>query len=63
MTSSSRTQPTRVSLEREGVAGLHELQLQQVTAENLRRLFQVSSCRIVEACCRVYTSYAANIVL
>jgi len=41
MATSSRTQHTRVSLEREGV-GLHELQLQQVTVENLRRLFQVS---------------------
>lgn len=41
--SSSSLRPqevTRVSLEREG-AGQHELQLQQVTVENLRRLFQV----------------------
>ena len=41
--SSVRQQGTiRVSLEREGV-GQHELQLQQVTVENLRRLFQVSN--------------------
>lgn len=40
--SSARPQGTmRVSLEREGV-GTHDLQLNQVTVENLRRLFQVS---------------------
>ena len=35
----------RVSLEREG-RGIHELQREQVTVENLRRLFQVSCSHI-----------------
>ena len=47
MATPSRTQPTtRVSIEREGV-GQQDIQLQQVTVENLRRLFQVTYNNVI----------------
>jgi len=41
----------RVSLEREG-RGTHEFNIDQVTVENLRRLFQVS-----KFCCNAFNSH------